>query len=317
MVFDKVWFEDGTVWRRGSGSPAEFQPTPVLQDQRFAVMQEMAGSDAITYPSDQGSVWVCVCGRPNSAHEDACRRCGRDKHDVFVNFNEAAIEKIIFQRESAQEEAERAERELARKNAEERREMLAHKRRRRRLILTGAITSSVLLILIIGSVFFGYPYIRFNTANRWFENGRYDDAKAVYAEMNDTSFYWKIVYHYGYRLSSEEEPYSYDRMMLECDYRKAAAALRNDTAASLLAARQAFDTEPLRSYKDSSTQAKQAQYQYAQKLTEQKNWEEAIEAWQEICDYADADSRLLQTKYDRAESERSAKEYENAREHFL
>ena len=80
-------------------------------------MQELAGRDAASYPSDQGKVWVCVCGRANAAREEECRRCRRNKHDIFTKFNEAAIEKIIFQRQSALEEEQRRQREEAEKIA--------------------------------------------------------------------------------------------------------------------------------------------------------------------------------------------------------
>ena len=317
VVFDKVWFEDGTVWRRGSGSASEFQPTPMLQDERLRVMQELAGTDAITYPSDQGGVWVCVCGRPNAASADVCRRCGRDKHNVFVKYNEAAVEKIIFQRESAREEAERAEREENRRRAEEKKAQLKKKKHRRRVTVTVCVTTGLLLVIAAGTAFFGYPWLRSGTAGRWFENGRWDDAKAVYQVLNDSDFYWKNVYHYDYNMNGGTEKLSYADMILECDYRKALSALRNGTLSSLQAAREAFETEPLASWRDSAEQAMQARYQYAQKLTEQENWEQAIAAWGEISGYLDSAERLNAAKYSRAGREMDAHDYETARAHFL
>ena len=120
VLIEKVWFEDGTVWRRGMATSTEYQPSPTLSGPQLMVMQELAGRDASCYPSDQGSVWVCVCGRPNAARDDECRRCHRDKHDIFTKLNEAAIEKIIFQRQSALEEEQRREREKARREAADR-----------------------------------------------------------------------------------------------------------------------------------------------------------------------------------------------------
>ena len=111
VLIEKVWFEDGTVWRRGASETLDFRLSPLLQGMRLQVMQELAGRDAASYPSDQGKVWVCVCGRANAAREEECRRCRRNKHDIFTKFNEAAIEKIIFQRKSALEEEQRRQRE--------------------------------------------------------------------------------------------------------------------------------------------------------------------------------------------------------------
>ena len=100
VIIEKAWFVDGTVWRRGSAPTLEYKPSPLLKGAQLRVMQELAGPDAACYPSDQGTVWVCVCGRANAAKDDECRRCRRDKHELFTKLNEAAIEKIIFTRQS-------------------------------------------------------------------------------------------------------------------------------------------------------------------------------------------------------------------------
>ena len=133
VLIEKVWFHDGTVWRRGAVSPAEFKPAPLLRGEQLQVMQQMAGRDAASYPSDQGSVWTCVCGRPNSANEERCRRCQRDRHEIFTKLNEAAIEKIIITRQSIHEEEQRRRREEARRVAAMKEARLKKRRRRRRL----------------------------------------------------------------------------------------------------------------------------------------------------------------------------------------
>ena len=101
---EKVWFEDGTVWRHTAGNVSEYTSNALPAGRRLDVLRYLAGSDALGYPSDQGAVWMCVCGRPNSAREDTCRRCGRLKRDVFTSFNEAAVETVIFEHENAMEE---------------------------------------------------------------------------------------------------------------------------------------------------------------------------------------------------------------------
>ena len=94
---EKVWFSDGTVWRHSSDSVAEYTPNRLPAGQRLTVLRSLAGADALGFPSDQGAVWMCVCGRPNAAGEDTCRRCGRSKRDVFTSFNEATVETVIFE----------------------------------------------------------------------------------------------------------------------------------------------------------------------------------------------------------------------------
>ena len=119
LIIEKVWFEDGTVWRRGTNEMAEYEPSVPADEKRLAVLQHLAGADASCYPSDQGAVWVCVCGRANMASADQCKRCLRDKHDIFTSFNEAEIEKVLFAHETAQEEKRRAERAEEIKRLEE------------------------------------------------------------------------------------------------------------------------------------------------------------------------------------------------------
>ena len=79
---EKVWFEDGTVWRHTAGNVSEYTSNALPAGRRLDVLRYLAGADALGYPSDQGAVWMCVCGRPNSAREDTCRRCGRLQRDV-------------------------------------------------------------------------------------------------------------------------------------------------------------------------------------------------------------------------------------------
>ena len=94
VLIEKVWFEDGTVWRRGASGTLDFRPSPLLQGMRLQVMQELAGAGGpASYPSDQGKVWVCVCGRADAAREEECRRCRRNKHDIFTKFDEASHRK--------------------------------------------------------------------------------------------------------------------------------------------------------------------------------------------------------------------------------
>ena len=160
VLIEKAWYTDGTVWRRGMTDPAQYRPSPLLRGQRLQVMQELAGRDAASYPSDQGSVWVCVCGRPNAASEDHCRRCHRDKHEVFTRLNEAEIEKIIFQRQSALEEEQRRVREAARRAAAAREAREKKRRRRRRIILTTLLSVLIIGALAYGVYFHGIPYYR-------------------------------------------------------------------------------------------------------------------------------------------------------------
>ena len=102
LLVEKVWFEDGTVWRRGTTHMTEYALPAPPDAKRLAILRELAGADASVYPSDQGQVWTCVCGRPNPAGMEICSRCLRSKHGVFTAYNESVIEKIYSEREAAE-----------------------------------------------------------------------------------------------------------------------------------------------------------------------------------------------------------------------
>ena len=107
FIIEKVWFEDGTVWRRGAGEMSEYRPNRMEASRQLDLLRQMVGDDALGYPSDQGAVWLCLCGRPNPASAVQCQRCQRDKHGQFTKYNKAAIETLIYRRDSELEELAR------------------------------------------------------------------------------------------------------------------------------------------------------------------------------------------------------------------
>ena len=287
VLIEKVWFEDGTVWRRGAVPPAEFTPSPQLSGAQLSVLQELAGRDAACFPSDQGDVWVCVCGRANAAKEEECRRCRRRKHDVFTQLNQAVIEKTIFQRQSALEEKQRREREEARRIAQEKERALKKRRRRRRIIVRSVVSVMLAAALAYGVYFHGIPYYRYYQAEHTLDNSQYDAAKEQFLALRD------------YRDSAD--------MALECDYRAAAAALSGGTYTSLRAAQQGFDA--LGDYRDSAQRAQEARYVTAEKLLAAGEYAQAISYYEAIPAYADARVRRNQAEYEWAGSLMAAGDY--------
>ena len=159
LIIEKVWYEDGTVWRRGMSQMTDYALPAPPDPKRLAILQEIAGRDASVCPSDQGAVWVCVCGRPNPASYEVCGRCQRNKHDIFTRYNEAEIEKILYQRESAEEEKRRQEQEEQRKLKAENEEKARKKRRRRRVWLSVILTVLILAALAVLTGVFAQPIV--------------------------------------------------------------------------------------------------------------------------------------------------------------
>ena len=295
VIIEKAWFVDGTVWRRGNTAPAEYKPSPSLKGPQLRVMQELAGPDAVCYPSDQGSVWVCVCGRANAARDEECRRCRRDKHELFTKLNEAAIEKIIFTRQNALEEQQRRQREEARRAAQAKEAAESRRRKIRKIVITSAVSLLLLCGIAYGVYFHGIPYYRYYQANRALEGNQYDAAKEQFLALGD------------YRDSAD--------MARECDYRAALSALNGCTYTSLRAAWNGFDQ--LEDYKDSESRAQEARYIYAEKLLAANNWEEAIALYEQVPSYSDARMKRNQAAYDWAADLMAKGEFAQAQEKFL
>ena len=295
VIIEKVWFDDNTVWRKGLAEPLEYRPSPLLSGPQLQVMQEMAGPDAASYPSDQGAVWVCVCGRANSAREDTCRRCRRDRHAIFTKLNEAAIESVLFQRQSAIEDEQRRQREEQRRQNAVREARQRRLRRRRRIILSTLLSILLVIGLFYAVYFHGIPYYRYYQANRTLENGQFDSAKEQFLALAD------------YSNSAD--------LALECDYRAAMNALNGGTYTSLRAAQNGFDA--LGDYKDSATRAQEARYIYAEKLLASGNWADAIAIYETVPNYSNARMRRSQAEYEWALDLMSKKEYAEARDKFM
>jgi len=137
LMFEKVWFEDGSDWRRvASIRLLDYTPNELPMGRDLENLRYVAGPDAVGYPEDQGAVWLCVCGRVNVEEENSCRRCGRDRAHTFLHTNPEVVREVISNREqeleiksrSVREEASRQE--FLRQDALKRRE----KSRRRRWI---------------------------------------------------------------------------------------------------------------------------------------------------------------------------------------
>ena len=295
MTIEKVWFHDGTVWRRGVEAITEYEDVTIAPGKKLDTLKHVAGADAIGYPSDQGAVWVCICGRPNQASRTDCIRCGRDKHDVFTLYNKAAIEKIIFTQENEMEEKARQAREEAGRMAVEREKAELKARKRRRRIITSISTVVILAGGTYGVYFHGIPAYKYYRAQQQLEDGAYENAKAAFLELED------------YHNSAE--------MVLESDYLRAGQAARTGNLTSLKAAQDIYET--LKDYKDSADLAIDMRYQRAQLLMQAKEYENAIQVFGETPGYKDSGERITEAEYLWASQLMDALDYGAARSKFL
>ncbi len=295
ILIEKVWYADGTVWRRGVSEMTEYVPEKQLEGQQLEVLQGLAGPDASYLPSDQGNVWVCVCGRPNASGEEACARCGRDKHDVFTKLNRAELEKIILKKQNEEEEAERLQREKERLEEEEKAEVRRKKKRRRRIVRNVVLTVLLAAVAFCAVWFYGIPYYKYLKASQALENGQYAQAKEQFLAL---------------------ENYSDAAVMAqECDYQSAMSGLRSGTYTSLRLAQEGFDS--LGDYKDSALRAMETRYTLGEKYMANSEWEKAIAMYEAVSGYEDADQKRTQAVYAWATDLFRSGDYAAAREKYL
>ncbi len=295
MTIEKVWLHDGTVWRRGVEGITEYEDVSIAPGKKLDTLKHVAGADAIGYPSDQGAVWVCVCGRPNAASRTDCARCGRDKHDVFTLYNKAAIEKIIFTQENEMEEKARHAREEAGRMAAERDQQEQRARKRRRRIVASLLTVVILAGAAYGIYFHGIPAYQYYRAQQQLEDGAYENAKTAFLNLKE------------YRDSAV--------MAQESDYLRAQQAARTGNLTSLKAAQDIYET--LAGYKDSATQALDMRYQRAALLMAAKDYAPAIALFTETEEYSDAQARITEAEYLWASQLMEGLDYAQARAKFL
>lgn len=65
VVFEKLWYDMGTVWRRERTPRASWTSNALKPGRELDALRFLAGDTAIGFPEKQGDLWICVCGRPN------------------------------------------------------------------------------------------------------------------------------------------------------------------------------------------------------------------------------------------------------------
>ncbi len=295
LVIEKVWYDDGIVWRRGNAHLSEYVPNTLPNNRRLEMLRYVAGSDAVGYPQDQGAVWMCVCGRANAASESVCRRCQREKLTVFEQYNQAAIEEMVATREKELDQiAHKARVQASQQQLEREARHKRKKHRRRRVVVT---VSAIVFTAgaAYGIYFHGIPYYNYYRASQQLEGGLYSEAREAFSQMS------------GY-LNADE-------LVTKSDYLKARSDLNTGTADSLKSAEIMFDS--LGNYEDAAELAKEARYQRAEKLLKDGKYDDADALFGAIPDYSDARVRQQDVRFERAKALMTGGEYKEAREIFL
>lgn len=291
LVIEKVWFDDATIWRRGSVPLTEYMPNTLPPGRRLDQLRFVAGPDAAGYPQEQAHVWVCVCGRANELRSDRCCRCERRRDTVFATCSRENVEQLIAVHEQKLIDVARAAREDASRLAEEREaahlRAIRHKQTVRRMI----IGACCLLVVVAVGLLWGLPALRYAKATTLLQNGQYDEARAALTELG------------GYGDARA--------LLSECDYRQASALMKSDSADDLAQAVALYQT--LSGYQDSDAQYQAALYQLGKIDMQAQRYDSASDAFLQLGSYQDSEQLVKQCQYLQADNLMQNQSYVAAR----
>ncbi|MCL2544860.1 MAG: hypothetical protein FWE77_02955 [Clostridia bacterium] len=294
LVIEKVWFDDATVWRIGEGKYHKYEPNLLPPGRLLEHLQRAAGPDAAGFPSDQGAIWVCVCGRPNRSTEAECRRCGRDKQTVFAQYTPAAVQAQIEEQDrQQQEQAKRAHEEAVREEAQRKAQ---EKRRRRKRRLRAALMTTALTLAIGAYLFvtFGLPELRYRQAEDLLRSGDPQRAKELFLSLGD------------YRGA--------DQRVQETDLGIARVMLDSHDPAERERGLRALDA--MTDHPQAQAEASAFRYGEALAAMDEGDYQRAETVLRQLGDHEDAPELLLDAAYQLASQAMNRGEYEEAGRRF-
>jgi len=278
LVIEKVWFDDTTIWRRGSAPLKEYRSNALPPGRKLDRLRFVAGADAVGYPQEQENVWVCVCGRANDLHNDRCCRCERKRETVFAACSQANVEQLNAVHDQMMDDTARAALEEASRLTEEREKNKHRLSRKARVFRRVTILTLVAAALVAATLLWGVPALKYARATSMLENGEYDEARAAFTALN------------GYADTAKK--------LLQCDYLQAGSLEDSDTAEDLRVAADLYKN--LGTYEESAERYQKTLYRLGETLLAAENFDGAAEAFQTLGDYGDSAQQLQETEYRQA-----------------
>lgn len=177
---EKVWFQDGILWRREERNVREYTPNALPQGRELDRLKTVAGEDAAGYAREDDIVWMCVCGRANRTSDDQCLRCERERAQVLRDYSFAAIDSTVGKKE--RDRQKQTQDNLRRSSEETVRSMKAQqkKQNKRKRRLTTIIGLLIALALVLAGLRWGVPYAACLYAQDRLDKGLAADAKEIF-----------------------------------------------------------------------------------------------------------------------------------------
>ncbi len=279
LVVEKVWFDDSTVWRRGSAPLVQYTPNTLNHGRKLDQLRFVAGRDAVGYPQLQEEAWLCVCGRANALDSDRCCRCERGRDTVFASYNKENVEAVIAVRERRlTDESRKAREENSRLNEEESKRRSAVKRKRRNRWRLAGVAAAALVVAAV-AVFWGLPALRYQNARQLMESGQYQKASEAFAAMG------------SFRDAAEQTA--------ACRYLEAEALREKGDLESLNTALEIYTQ--LGEHEESALRAKETLYAIGEVYYADKQYDQAADRFQTLEDYEDSADKLKLCIYTQAD----------------
>lgn len=177
---EKVWFQDGVIWRREERNVREYTPNALPPGRELDRLRAVAGPDAAGYAREDDTVWMCVCGRANRTSDDVCMRCQRERAHVLKAYSFSQIDATLGRKERMLEQQTLDT--LRRSSEQTVEEMTAvhRERRKRRRRVTAVIVLLAVAAVGLAMMRWGVPYGACWYAQRQMERGLAADAREIY-----------------------------------------------------------------------------------------------------------------------------------------
>lgn len=275
LSIDKIYIGGANNWHSGMANEFTYNQEALPDGRALSSLRMIAGKDAIAYPEEQGDIWVCICGRANRIDEENCRRCARNKEDVFARFNKDSVTGLIDNIKAQQKQSDKQviQEAAAMKDRQER--IVESKQKRRKNIMTFCISLVILFFAFLALWHYGLPAYRSLSIDKKIEQGNYREARTALDTLPNR-----------YDVS--------DRIKL-CDYKIAKENMDSATEKSLADAIYAF--EKLGDYKDSKIMLQEAKYKLGNIHFDASNFDKALKYYKEVEHFSDASLKITEINY--------------------
>ncbi len=173
----EVHFAEGEPYIK-EGEGMEFT-VPETDGAAQVLLSATAGDDAVCYAKEEGTHWVCVCGRPNVSEAEECIRCGREKETVLELFG--SFDALNQTMEEQAELERQAEEEFLQAKAVAKAARI--KKVKKTVVIAGVVVCALAVLgLLIHFSYFGIKTLMGNSAAK---EGDYLTAYSHYAAVNN------------------------------------------------------------------------------------------------------------------------------------